>query len=200
MVVALHETQRTVRIESLDMARRAQDIVSQCVAMVEDVLKVVKYEFGRVILIALYFLQYHATLLVNLMLWECAAKHDIGEQFKGTHEVFLQECRIHHRLLLVSKGIEVAPHILHSVEDMPRPALPGTLEEHVLHEVGKALLVRPFITCAYIKGVATIDHRRRRLRMYDAQPIGQDGSIIGCLHSFFNLTSPFQSAKIRISE
>ena len=173
VVVTLGEAASALRGEALDMLRRTQDVVSQGVPAEERVLEIVENQFGRVVLVAVYLLEDDAALLVNLLLREGAVEDDVGEQLQGTREILLQEGRVHHRLLLVGEGIEVAPHILHAVQYVPRAALRGTLEQHVLHEMGQARLVGLLVASAGIDGIAAVDHRCGRRGVDDAQAVCQ---------------------------
>ena len=148
----------------------------------EDVLKIIEDQLGGVVFIAVYLFEDDAPFLVDLMLREGAVEDDVGEQFECACKVLLQEGRVHHRLLLVGEGVKVAPDILHAVEYVPGAASRGTLEQHVLHEVGQPGLVGLLVTRACINGITAIDHRRGRWGMDDAQTVGKCRRIIGTLH------------------
>ena len=139
----------------------------------KHVLEVVEDEFGRAILVAVYLFEDDPTLLVHLVLRVGAAEDDVGEQLQCSCKVLLEECRVDDRLLLIGEGIEVAPYILHAVEDVPCPSPCGALEEHVLHKVCQPILLGAFVACASIDGISAVDYRCGRGVVYDAQPIGE---------------------------
>ena len=160
-VVATGKVETTACSEAAQRAGIAQDIMSEGMIGKEGALKVIKDELGRVVAIAVYFLEYDTALLVNLMLREGAVKNDVGKELQGSCKIFLQEGRVDHRLLFIGKGIEVSSHVLHTIKDVPSTTFGGTLEEHVLYKMGKSCLMRSLVTCTHIDGIPAIDHRRR---------------------------------------
>ena len=143
----------------------------EAVALVDEVFEAVEDEVGRRIVVTLYFIHNHLTLLVHLMLWKSAVKHDVENQFSSPFQMLLHESGIHHRLLLVRVGIQVATHRLHPVDDVPRPALLRTLEHHVFAEMRHPLLANLLITGASVDADATIRHIRWRRYLNQSQTI-----------------------------
>ena len=198
MVVALDEVAGMGRGEALDMLRGAEDIVPEGMASEEEFLEVIENELGGIVLVAVYLLEDDTALLVHLVLGVGAVEDNVSEQFEGARKILLQEGRVDDRLLLVGIGIEVATDILHAVEYVPSATLCGALEEHVLDEVGQTSLVGLLVARAAIDGIATIDHRSGRRVVYDAQTIGEGGSVTGlhrccccCCWRFFSSRSAF---------
>ena len=64
------------------------------------------------------------------------------------------------RVFLAREGVEVASHALQRVEDLYGLPFLCSLEGHVFHKMGHALLPRQLIACAGVHGVATVDHGR----------------------------------------
>ena len=186
-VVATSEAEAALSGEAAQRAGIAQDIMTQGMVGKEGALEVIEDELGGVVAVAVNLLEYDAALLVNLVLGKGAVEDDVGEQLEGTRKVLLQECRVHHRLLLIGIGIEVATHILHAVQDVPGTALCRTLEEHMLHEMSETCLVGLLLARTCIDGVATVGYLGGRRCVYDAQTIGQRGGVIGLMfHNFLD--------------
>ena len=130
-----------------------------------------------------------------------SSKISSDQQLEGAGKVLDGEGTVDHRLFLVGIGVEVAAHVLHAVQDVPRLALAGTLEDEVLHEVRHARLVFALVARAGIHGKAAIGHPRSERLMDDAQPVGQgadveSGSIFGIIRHFGRVIR-FTGAKIQ---
>ena len=104
-------------------------------ALEEDILEFIVYQFGRGVVVTLYFIADYLHLLVYLLLWISGVEDNVGEEVYGSGDVLLQDGGIVYRTLLVGISIEVAAHALQAVEDMPSLASLGTLKGNVLAEV-----------------------------------------------------------------
>ena len=80
---------------------------------------------------------------------------------------------MHHRLLLVGIGVQVAAHVLHAVQDVPGLPPGGSFENQVLHEVRHALLVLAFVARAGIDGKAAVRDRESLRLVHQPQAVGQ---------------------------
>ena len=126
----------------------------------DGALEIVVDEFGRRIVVAFYLVAYHLHLLVYVGLRVGAVEHDVGEQIHGPCCVLMQNGGMIDRVLLAREGVEVASHALQRVEDLYCLSFLCSLEGHVFHKMGHALLPRQLIACAGVHGVATVDHGR----------------------------------------
>ena len=67
VVVAVSKATSMSGIEATHMARRAEDVVPESVSAEENLLEVIKDEFGRVVLVAAYLFEDDAALLLHLV-------------------------------------------------------------------------------------------------------------------------------------
>ena len=116
------------------------------------------------------------------MLRESRMKHNIPQQFEGTLQMLGQKGGIDYRLFFICISVQVAPHILHPVEDMPGFPFLRPLENKMLYEMSHPLLILRFITCSGIDGKTTIRHFRQSRFVDDTQAIRQ--CIFVILHCF----------------
>lgn len=72
-------------------------------------------------------------------------EYNIRQQFESTPEVLSKECRINHRLFLIGVSVQIATHILHAVQNMPRLAFFGTLKNKMFHKMRHTLFIFKFI-------------------------------------------------------
>ena len=177
-VVAAGEGGGILRAERAQPFGPSQDVAPQRMAAEDEVLEIVEYQFGRIVLVRLYLVDDDLGLLLNFALGKGRVEHDVGQQLEGAGEMLHQEGRIDHRLLLVGIGVQVAAHVLHAVQDVPRPALLRSLEDEVLHKVGHALLLFAFVARAGIDSKSTISHPRAQGLVDDAQAVGQRMHVI----------------------
>ena len=85
-------------------------------------------------------------------------KYNIPQQFKRPFQMFFQESGIDHRFFLISVSIQVAPHILHPVEDMPGFPLLRSLKNQVFYKMGHSLLILRLIARSGIDRKTTISY------------------------------------------
>ena len=137
----------------------------------EDILKLIIYQFGRRIIIALYLIADYLHLLVYLRLRINRVEDDVGKQIHGPCDVILQDGGVIHRSLLVGVGIQVAAHALQTVENVPGFSAFGALEGDVLAEVSQTLLARLLVAGAGIYLVAAIHHLAVRWQVDDAESV-----------------------------
>ncbi len=69
---------------------------------------------------------------------------EIGHDVEGDGKMFVQHLHVEADLLLGGEGVQHAADGIHLAGDGFGGAALGTLEDHVLHEVGKAVFVRSF--------------------------------------------------------
>ena len=84
-------------------------------------------------------------------------EYNIRQQFESAPEVLSKECRINNRLFLIGVSVQIATHILHAVQNMPRLAFLGTLKNKMFHKMRHALFILQFITGSGINCKATFD-------------------------------------------
>ena len=81
-----------------------------------QILKLVVYQFGRRIIIALYLVADNIHLMAYLLFGIGTAEDDVAQQVDRLIQVVFQDSSIEHRILLIGKGIEVAAHTLQTIE------------------------------------------------------------------------------------
>ena len=102
-----------------------------------------------------------------------------SEKLDGAGIIGGEERGVEVRLLLGGAGIKVAAHTLHAVVDVPGVARRRALEEHMLHEMRHAIVLRPgFVARAAIHHKAAVHHRRLDRAMHDAEPIGKSNALV----------------------
>ena len=170
-VKLLREPQRILRLESPNLLGCAQDIMPQRRTLEEDILKLIIYQFGRRIVIALYLIADYLHLLIYLRLRINRVEDDVGKQVHGPCDVLLQDGGVIHRSLLVGVGIQVAAHTLQTVEYVPGFSAFGALESDVLAEMRQALLARLLVAGAGVYLVAAIHHLAIRWQVDDAESV-----------------------------
>ena len=168
-VMALREALdvgRGVGTQALD---RAQDVMTQGMAVEEQVLKVIVDKLCRRVVITLYLVADNLYLVGYLSLGISAVEDDIGQQVNCHAQVLLRHRRIEHGALLVGIGIELTTQPFQGVDDLQRVAAPRALEGHVLAKVGQPLFAGLLMAraCRYL--IAAIDDWRRRWQVDDAQ-------------------------------
>ena len=98
--------------------------------------------------------------------------------------MFGKKCGINYGFFLIGVSVQIAAHILHAVQNMPRPALPGAFKNKMLHKMRHPLLVFEFIACSGIHRKTTISHLRQGGFMDDAQAVRQCVLIMTRLYFF----------------
>ena len=88
------------------------------------------------------------------------------------------EGTVNYGLLLVGKGVEVAPHVFQPVDYLQRAARARAFEEHVLHEVRHAVFAGQFVARTGIHHHPAVSHRRLRRAVHQPKPIGACISLI----------------------
>ena len=193
--MAAGEVKRVFAAEVAELVRLSEDVAAQRMVGENQLLEIVENQFGGTVFVALYLVDDDFHLLLDLRLRENAVEDDVRQQFHGPGEMFFQECAVDDRLLLVCIGVEVAPDVLHAVQDVPGPAFVGAFEDEVFHKVCHTLLVRTFVACAGVDGKSAVGDRGRRGSMDDAQPARQSESVVG--HDFcLNLISGCKNTTI----
>ena len=105
---------------------------------------------------------------------------DICQKVYRTRKMVLQNSRIINRIGLGRKGIEVAPYLFKTLDNIYCRTTGSTLEGYMLTEMSYPLLSRQFVSCPNIELITAINHRRSRWKGYDTQSVIQDCSLISC--------------------
>ena len=169
LVVALVKAHDVLRAVGAEAAGMAQDVAAQGVPVEHQVFKIVENLLTGSVLVTLYLIAHYFYLPVHLPLREGALEHYVGEQLGSPAEMLTHEGGIDHGLFLVGKGVKVAPHCLHAVQDVPGTAVTGALEEQVLQVMGHAALLFLLIARAAIYHKATVGHRGGTGTVQDAK-------------------------------
>ena len=111
-------------------------------------------------------------------------EHDIRQQLESASEVFGKERGINYGFFLIGISVQIAAHILHAVQNMPRFTLLGAFKNKMLHKMRHALLVFEFIARSGIYRKTTISHLRQRRFVDDAQAVRQCMQMIARLYFF----------------
>ncbi len=86
----------------------------------------------------------HLALFPNVVGIEFRAKNEIGNDVEGDRQVLIEDLGIEADLLFGGEGIEHAPDGVHFTGNVFGRASLRALEDHVFHEVGKAVLFGDF--------------------------------------------------------
>ena len=146
----------------------AQDVASEGMAAEHQVLEIVENQFGRRVVVALYFVDDHFHFLVHFRLRIGAAQRDVHEQVCGAGEMLFQEGRVVDGFLLSGVSVQVSAHGFHAVQDVPGASAVCPLERQVLAEMRQPVFVRQFVPCARVDGDAAVGHVRGRRCADDA--------------------------------
>ena len=185
MVVPPGKRRRILAAEPLQLLRVSQDIASQRMSAEYQVFEIVEYQFRRVVLVRLNLVDNDFRFFGYLAFGKSGVEDNIRQQFESASEVLGKEGGVNYRLLLIGIGVEVAAHILHPVQDVPRLALGSPLEDEVLHKVSHTLFVFQFVARTGVYGKATISHLGRRRFVDDAQPVSQRMQIALRIYFFY---------------
>ena len=120
--------------------------------------KVIEDQFGRSVFITLDFIDDYFHFLVYFCLGVGTVKHDVSQQFYRSREMFHQESAVHHCFFLVGIGVQVAPYMFHTVQNVPGMTLLRSFEDEMFHEVCHPLFAFGFIAGAGINGIAAISY------------------------------------------
>ena len=177
-IVLASESQRIGGFESAHSLCLAQDVVSQRVASMDDVLKFIVDEFGRRVVVTLNLVADDLHLLVDFVLWIDAVEHDVAQQVDGSTEVLLHRGGVVDRALFGGESVQFAAHTLECVQDLERRTLSRPFESGVLAKVSQPLLSWSLVACASGNLVSAENHSRRVFAMNHAQSVGQSCSIV----------------------
>ena len=144
----------------------------------EHGLKLIKDQVARLIAVTVDFVAYDFHFAVHLFLRIGAAEDNVSQQVGRAGEIFAQNNSRKGRLLLVGKGIQVAPDALQAVGDLPRAPAGRTLEREVLQKVGQAGIGLFLVASSGFDDVTTIEDVGRPLLTDDAQAVGQSKCIL----------------------
>ena len=185
LIVALVEAGYIIGAVGAQAVRTAQDVPAQGVSVEDEVFKVVENLLAGGILVAVYLIAHHLYLVIHLPLGEGALEHNVGKQLGRTLEMLAHEGGIDNRLFLLGKGIQVAPHSFHTVQDVPGTAVAGALKQEVLQVVRHAALLRELIARAAVYHKAAVHHRGGTGAVQDAKA-AREGECAVC-HANFSL-------------
>ena len=132
----------------------------------------IKAELGRAALQSITLpAETRTDLVLPTVLGICAVEGDVEQEVEGSAEVLAQGGAIVDGVFLARIGIQVAANRLHAVYDVPRTAARGSLERHMLDEMGHSRLIVELMTSAGIHRYATINDLTRPSVGHDAQSI-----------------------------
>ena len=174
----MHETESVVSGIAAELAGLAKDIMSKGMVLEDQVLKLIVDQLRGRVVVALDLIADYLHLLVDLVLGIQAVKHDVRQQIHRLGEMLLRHGGIEHGVLLIGKGIKLAPHALQVVDHLQGTAPRRTLEGHVLTEVRQSLLARQFIARPSRNLITAIDHLRCRRQMDNTQPVFKTISVV----------------------
>ncbi len=158
MVVTLGETTGVERGELLHLLARTQDVMTQRMPTEDQVFELVVNQFGRRVIITLYFVADDVDFTFYLVLGIFTAKNNVAKQVDSPRKVFALDSRIEHRIFLVGKGIQVASHTLQTIQDLQGRAPMGSLKRGVFAKVGQSFFAWCLMTGSGIDADATINH------------------------------------------
>src|SRR6266849_5547724 len=106
----------------------------------EDFVK----QIFRIVQVHLDFFEDDLALLLHVFGVEFRAEHEVGDDVKGDGQVLVQNLGVKANLFLGSEGVEHAADGIHFAGNGFGGASLGALKNHVLHEVGQAVLFGNF--------------------------------------------------------
>src|SRR6266849_1652818 len=103
----------------------------------------VKQIFG-IVQVHLDFFEDDLALLLHVFGVEFRAQHEVGDHVEGDGQMLVKNLGVEADLFLGGESVKHAPHGIHFAGDGFRGAPLRALENHVLHEVGQAVLFGNF--------------------------------------------------------
>ena len=172
-IVAPGEALGVGRGVSTQLVGLSQYVMPQGMTLEDDVLKLVKNQFGRRVVVTLYLVTDHLHLTLYFVLRVGTVKDDVSQQVDSQSEVVTMNGGIKRGALLVSKSIQLAAHLLKRVDDLKRAAPLRSFEGDVLAEMSQSLFARLLVTRSRRYLVTAVHDRRCRSKMNDSQPVRQ---------------------------
>lgn len=139
-VVADEEGAEEVGGEGFDVFLGAEDVVCERVSGEEEFLELVVDEVGRLVAVAVDFLDDDVFLVFDFVERELRVEEDVAEKFDATREVLDERGGVDAGFLLGGEGVEFAADAVDAVEDVIGAAVGGAFEDGVLDEMSDALL------------------------------------------------------------
>ena len=102
----------------------------------------------RVVLVHADLLQDNAPLGLHIGVVELGVEEHVAQDVRRLVQVGVQHPGVEAGALLGGEGVDLAPHRVHLLGQLPGGAPAGALEQHVLDEVGRAVLRRALVAGA----------------------------------------------------
>jgi len=141
----LVEIQHRITLELLDCIFRPQDGLAQRMVFPEILGEDFVDEVVGIILIHFYFFEDDAALARDIAAIEDGMKDEIAEDIHGERKVLIEDFDIEADTFLRRESIHIAADRIDLAGDGLGGAGLGTLEHHVLDEVGDAIPFRIFV-------------------------------------------------------
>ena len=171
---------QTLGGEAAHVALGAEDIMSQRMTFIGQLLELVEDKLGGRVAIGVDLFQHHVALLGDLGLGEGGVEKHVGEELEAPVEMLGERGGVEAGLLLGGEGVELAPHPVDAVQDMVRAAVFGAFEEGMLDEVGHPLVGTVLVAAADIYVDARPGHPRRDAAEHYADAVGQCVVFVHC--------------------
>jgi hypothetical protein len=131
--------------------------MTQGMVFENQVFKLVVYQFGWCVLIALNLLTHHLTFFFHLLLRKNAIENDITKHIDSFHEMLTLDGTVIHCIFLVRESIEFSTQTLNGVDNLYGRALLCAFEGKMLTEMGQSFLTRLLMTCSCLDANTTIN-------------------------------------------
>ena len=131
-------------------------------------------EILRVVLVHADLLQDHPPLGLHVGVVEPGVEEHVAQDVRRPGQVGVQHPGIEAGALLGGEGVDLAAHGVHLLRQLGGGAAPGSLEEHVLDEMGRPVLPRALMAGAgpHPDAQGNRAHPRHMLRQ-DTHPVGE---------------------------
>ena len=128
----------------------------------------------RVVLVHADLLQDHPPLGLHVGVVEPGVEEHVAQDVRRPGQVGVQHPGIEAGALLGGEGVDLAAHGVHLLRQLGGGAAPGSLEEHVLDEMGRPVLPRALMAGAgpHPDAQGNRAHPRHMLRQ-DTHPVGE---------------------------
>ena len=152
--------------------------MAQTASAVDLFLELVVDGVGGAVLVAVYLLDDHLTLLVKFRRRKHGVHYEVGKKLEGAVDMSGGRVGIYERFLFGGIGIQFSANRFHSVGDVPAAAVARSLEDGVLHEMCQPRVLVVFIAAAGIDGNADVRDVVGMVADHNAQSVGEGGDMI----------------------
>ena len=149
-IITFHKIQHHTPGNPFHGSLVTQNIPSDRVTGINQLLEIVENQLSRVILVRVYLIQYHVFLLLYLLLREHRMKHDVGKQFQRTLVILCHKRGIHARVLLRGVSIQLTPNIFQTTQYMIGFTFLRTFKNHVFYKMSHSQFILPFIPAPHV--------------------------------------------------